>query len=229
MRVYGLDSSENDFVFSAGSWLKTESEFQRVLCEGGMKAVQILFCMGVTSAFIAWLGTIAAVIYKPPGWAEKIVSGATLVGSIVTTVALMVWAIDIQTKLTNIPLINDELSLCNAPSSGGEDWSCWFYGTSFWIALGSTLAFSLTGYCSSHARKAKEAQSRKQELQLEAHNVQVALAESLEVEQYHQLEQATASEVAQVQHPAVADSDHHYYEGLTDHQPQSTATSIATV
>lgn len=134
-------------------------QYQDALCGGGITAVQIITCAAVFLTLVVLVASVVAVFKVDAGQAERIVSMATLVGSLMLSLSLIVWGWVVQRKLYDINTINGSYQTCESTS---QDWSCWFYGTSFWVALGAILGLSITGYLSSAGRSEKLRRYRKQ-------------------------------------------------------------------
>ncbi|KAF0699206.1 Aste57867_10217 [Aphanomyces stellatus] len=144
-----------------------DAQFYNILCGMPIKGIQyVSFFASVFAGTIsassalthqdaAALGLIASVAacYNPAaGYAERIVSSTTLISSLLLLAALIVWAIQIQQKMLEIDVISSAYVLCQ---KGGQPWSCWFYGYSFWAAIGGVVGMLITMYTSSAGRAEK--------------------------------------------------------------------------
>lgn len=133
--------------------------FHEVLCGKRMLSMKACTLTGAITSIVGLLTAIGAVYNPSAGWAERVVSFCTLAASILQAVALVIWGALLQQTLYNIDSINSAYTTCKANDS---EWSCWFYGFSFWVCLASVIMLSIAGYMSSAGRAEKIRYFRKE-------------------------------------------------------------------
>jgi hypothetical protein len=126
--------------------------FHEVLCGKRMLSMKACTMAGAITSIVSLLMAIGAVYNPSAGWTERVVSFCTLAASIVQAVALVIWGALLQQTLYNIDSVNSAYTTCKADDS---EWSCWFYGFSFWVCLASVIMLSIAGYTSSAGRAEK--------------------------------------------------------------------------
>ncbi|KDO22783.1 hypothetical protein SPRG_11542 [Saprolegnia parasitica CBS 223.65] len=147
-----------------------------IVCGSAMTALQYVMGFATGIAGLALLGAIAATYNPSTGLAERTVSGGTFLASLLLLTSLILWALQIQQKMYNVDVINSAYLECNA---GVTNWSCWFYGYSFWTAIGSVVGMLITMYTSSAGRAEKIRHFRNEYEQ----DLAIALQQSLEAAQ----------------------------------------------
>jgi hypothetical protein len=85
----------------------------------------------------------------------------------------------IQQRLYGVDSINSAYNICK---SDRTNWSCWFYGYSFWSCLAAVILMSIAGYLSSAGRAEKIRYFRKEF----ERDLAVAVAQSLEQDEQRQ-------------------------------------------
>ncbi|TMW63916.1 hypothetical protein Poli38472_014621 [Pythium oligandrum] len=164
---YSTNELESPFYASQttlqyGSFCKQDStpnymlgdgdQFLHVLCGKAMHSVQATTAVGAAMSAIGLIVSVIAVYNPSAGYAEKIVSFTTLVGSILLAVSLVIWGWAVQQRLYQVDAINSAYTICKADK---RQWSCWFYGFSFWVCLAAVIILSVAGYMSSAGRAEK--------------------------------------------------------------------------
>ncbi|KDO22784.1 hypothetical protein SPRG_11543 [Saprolegnia parasitica CBS 223.65] len=130
-------------------------QLQVILCGMPIKGIQYVIMFAVVFATISLLASIAATFQPQAGWAERIVSSATLAASCLLLAALICWALQIQQKMLQIDVLSSGYQACKSVKGDGSKWSCWFYGYSFWAAIGGVCGMLCTMYASSAGRAEK--------------------------------------------------------------------------
>ncbi|GLD97748.1 hypothetical protein PINS_up006445 [Pythium insidiosum] len=134
-------------------------QFRAALCHKAIKSAQAVTSIGAGISAVGLITSVMAVYNPSAGMAERVVSFTTLVGSILLAVSLVIWGWAVQQRLYQVDAINSAYSTCNADK---KDWSCWFYGYSFWVCLAAVIILSITGYLSSAGRAEKIRYFRKE-------------------------------------------------------------------
>jgi hypothetical protein len=88
-------------------------------------------------------------------------------------VSLVIWGWGVQQRLYQVDSINLIFNNCKADK---RQWSCWFYGFSFWVCLAAVILLSIAGYLSSAGRAEKIRYFRKEY----ERDLAVAMQQSLE-------------------------------------------------
>ncbi|OQR86762.1 hypothetical protein ACHHYP_09986 [Achlya hypogyna] len=130
-------------------------QLQVILCGMPIKGIQYVIMFAVVFATISLIASIAATFQPAAGWAERIVSSATLAASCLLLAALICWALQIQQKMLQIDVLATGYQACKSAKADGAQWSCWFYGYSFWAAIGGVCGMLCTMYASSAGRAEK--------------------------------------------------------------------------
>ncbi|DAZ92816.1 TPA: hypothetical protein N0F65_012635 [Lagenidium giganteum] len=157
-------------------------QFHTVLCGKAMMSVQATTATGAAISLLGLLGSIIAVYSPSAGIPEKVVSFSTLVGSLLLAVSLVIWGWLIQQRLYQVDAVSGAYLTCKSDRS---DWSCWFYGYSFWVCLASVILLSVTGYLSSAGRAEKIRYFRKEYERDLAVAVQQSLVAEASAQQHH--------------------------------------------
>lgn len=174
-------SAETTILYS--DFCKVETEFpnwmlgaglllQEAVCSDYLTIIQILVGLSAALSVLVLVLAVLANFKLNAGRMERGVSMFSFVGSIMLALALFAWGLTVQKGLFEVPMINYMYQSCNASE---EDWSCWFYGKSFWMVLAAVFGFSITGYFSSAGRAEKVMRYRKSYEQ----NMRVAMEESM--------------------------------------------------
>ncbi|OQR86755.1 hypothetical protein ACHHYP_20451 [Achlya hypogyna] len=149
-----------------------------IVCGSAMTALQYVMGFATGISALGLVGAIAATYNPSTGIAERVVSGATFIASLLLLTSLILWALQIQQKMYNVDVINSSYLECKA---GVTNWSCWFYGYSFWTAIGSVVGMLITMYASSAGRAEKIRHFRNEYEQ----DLAIALQQSLEAAQHN--------------------------------------------
>ncbi|KAG9408562.1 hypothetical protein AC1031_020417 [Aphanomyces cochlioides] len=142
----------NKDVASPNWMLGGDAQFRNILCGYSLKAVQYVSFFASLFAAFGLIASIAACFNPAAGWAERMLSSTTLISSLLLLTALIVWAIRIQQRMLEIDVISSAYILCKKDDT---KWSCWFYGYSFWAAIGGVVGMLITMYTSSAGRAEK--------------------------------------------------------------------------
>ncbi|ETV93413.1 hypothetical protein H310_12656 [Aphanomyces invadans] len=129
-----------------------DAQFKEILCGYPIKGIQYVSFFASVFAAFGLIASVAACFNPAAGYAERIVSSTTLISSLLLLAALIVWAIQIQQKMLEIDVISSAYVLCQKKTA---NWSCWFYGYSFWAAIGGVVGMLITMYTSSAGRAEK--------------------------------------------------------------------------
>ncbi|OQS03274.1 hypothetical protein THRCLA_04422 [Thraustotheca clavata] len=147
---------------TAPNWmLGGGTQLQAILCGMSIKGIQYVIMFSVVFAAISLIASIAATYQPAAGWAERVVSSATLAASCLLLAALICWAVQIQQKMLQIDVLSTAYMQCKSSQGSGTKWSCWFYGYSFWAAIGGVCGMLCTMYASSAGRAEKIRHFRK--------------------------------------------------------------------
>lgn len=150
-----------------------DENFRTVLCGKAMRSTQATTATGAAVSVVGLVMSVVAVFNPSAGKSERIVSFVTLVGSILLAVSLVIWGWGVQQRMYQVDSINLVFNNCKADR---VDWSCWFYGYSFWVCLAAVILLSIAGYLSSAGRAEKIRYFRKEY----ERDLAVALQQSLE-------------------------------------------------
>ena len=139
--------------------------FHSVLCGKRLKAIQSTTAAAAALSVVVLVFSIASVYKTKPGLVESTIGCFTFVActywqffaylytelkivAILLSVSLTLWGWLLQQRLYRIDTINVAYATCKVDD---RQWSCWFYGCSFWACLAAIILLSLTGYFNSAA------------------------------------------------------------------------------
>nr|CCA17147.1 conserved hypothetical protein [Albugo laibachii Nc14] len=137
-----------DMAVTPNYMLNDGEAFHSVLCGKRLKAIQSTTAAAAALSVVVLVFSIASVYKTKPGLVESTIGCFTFVASILLSVSLTLWGWLLQQRLYRIDTINVAYATCKVDD---RQWSCWFYGCSFWACLAAIILLSLTGYFNSAA------------------------------------------------------------------------------
>ena len=132
--------------------------YRNVLCSSSLRIVQVTTSLSAGVSVIIWFASLVCLFRLQNCIAEKIISNCTMIAALLLSLGLIIWGWSVQPKLYLLSPVSNAKQSCQ---NSTEDWSCWFYGTPFWLGIVATFVLTLTGYFSSKGRMAKIKQLHK--------------------------------------------------------------------